>query len=277
VTAKVGRKPVTEAALKPPRKIAAEEFNELLDVYSIQGSERDKLKHLVDELIAHFQDRARQQSKNRTKAQDRRSINLAAKRILQAKNELRRCGAEGRQLLRFAAGEHLSTTFSLHWLMTHFPGDEMLPDDPTDRPQRGGRSPTRLPLRGRQVGTGADTFQALYYFARQKGPDIIGAALKEIYESLVRSYEQTKSRGGRKPTYTRHYFLVNLALIWKRIGRSWSGESVPMEIAGKRSHFQSLNFNSFCDSIFRLIGWPVQGLDDAIKRAIKDVNTKRLA
>jgi hypothetical protein len=134
----------------------------------------------------------------------------------------------------------------------------------------------RLSLRERQVSA-ADTLQALYYFARQRGPEIIIAALDEIYESLIRSNEQTKGRGGRKPTYTRHYFLVNLALIWKRIGRSWSRESVPLEIAGERAHFSGLDFNSFCDTIFSHIGWPVQGLDDAIKRAIKEVATKRLA
>jgi hypothetical protein len=265
---KGGQKPMREADLKPPNQIAGDELNELFDLYSIEGTNRAKLKDFMQDLITQFRDHMQQQRSIRTRGQDRRSIQLAAKRIEQAKDELARCGAEGRQILRLAAKEHLSTTFSLHWLRCNFPDDEFLPDR---------RRAAPAPSRNSQYGADADTLQALYYFSRQRGPELIAAGLDEIYGALARSNDETKSKGGRTPTYTRHSFLMHLAVVWRQIGRGWTAQGVRMAIAGEQAHFSGLDFRSFCENIFQHIGWSSQGLDDAIKKAIADVVAKRLA
>ena len=86
------------------------------------------------------------------------------------------------------------------------------------------------------------------------------ARLTEI--AMGRGLESLRVLGGRESLEHRHIVILNLADIYKRIGK---------KPVGTRDSL----FAVFCRAIFEAMGWPTGGLDDAIPDAINSLRNLR--
>jgi hypothetical protein len=85
--------------------------------------------------------------------------------------------------------------------------------------------------------------------------------LKEIESGLEAALQQqaleSRAGGGRKRIFLRHYFIVRLADIWTEMDK-------------KIVRSRKSDFVSFSDVIFETVGWPTDGIFDAVIEALNE-------
>jgi hypothetical protein len=102
---------------------------------------------------------------------------------------------------------------------------------------------------------------ARYFLIERRAPQTLRALLQAVDSGLASALKALNSsprgRGGRRRLENRHHMILNLALVWHSIRKKVSGST-------------DSEFAIFCEAVFAGIGWPIQGLSDALPDAIKD-------
>jgi hypothetical protein len=246
-------KHVAKAKRKPedfplPKQLSREKISEICEACKISVQHAPELEDLLDELVTDLRDwMPREKEANRRG--DRDHIIDSRKRIDQAQKELKWLGIDGKLAVRSAAAR-LADIVSGDWLRYHFPGDA-----PSRTSQL--RISRDIPRFGRDPDRDRDREQkhSNYQFIRYRAPETLRALLRDL-ESVLASALATlkadpRARGGRQPLEPRRHAIVNLAIIWRRIGKRVVGSP--------RS-----GFVDFCHRVFKAMGWRTRGLDSAI-------------
>jgi hypothetical protein len=242
-----------------PNKVSRIALQELLEAHGFTVAETIVMSARLDALVEEYSTHMREQHGLRPAIDDKKNLKESVKKISDAIWHLNGCGPIGRQIARSGTSS-LGEMLTVSWLRNAFPDADDLPS--RESPDAGGirtisaRS-TPVRLRSKPVYIEERTREARYYFAREHSLSLIGAVLREIESSLNEALRLSKSPGGRNPCKFRHYFIINLAVIWKEIGRDIRGTG-------------PFAFPQFCEHIFEAIGWRVDGIKRAIDKALAD-------
>jgi hypothetical protein len=96
------------------------------------------------------------------------------------------------------------------------------------------------------------------------GRDALQAISKDLEAGISATRAlQSKARGGPKPIHPRHSLIYNLADIWIDLGNK-------VVESGPKSKFPI-----FCERVARSLGWPVEGMQAATAKAVKDWRNSR--
>jgi hypothetical protein len=192
---------------------------------------------------------------------DRDRIKKMHAKISDMIHQLEGLGRDGRRAIR-SIGEPIADMLSIDWFRCRFPNDEW--------PSRGYgrtvlREPVRQPIRGRsaeQIETGRK-----HWFVRGRTADTLLAVLREIEARLGSALAALNAApgayGGRERLVYRHIFLINLAEFWHSIGHKVSGGS-------------DSTFANFCEHVVFAVGWPTEGVRNAVSKAIKGWSVSKL-
>jgi hypothetical protein len=239
---------VAKAKFKPedfplPKQLSREKISQICEACKISVQHAPELEDLLDALVTDLRDwMPREKEANRQG--DRDHIIDSRKRIDQAQKELKWLGIDGKLAVRSTAAR-LTDIVSGDWLRSHFPGDA--PSRRTRRIPRDSRDPDREQRDWEKKSN--------YDFIQDQAPETLRALLRDL-ESVLASALATlkadpRARGGRQPLEPRRHAIVNLAIIWRRIGKRVVGSP--------RS-----GFVDFCHRVFKAMGWRTRGLDSAI-------------
>jgi hypothetical protein len=193
------------------------------------------------------------QEKPANRQRDRTGIVKIRKHIADAQDELKELGIDGRKVVRSIAAP-LADIVSGDWLRYHFPGDA---------PSRRTHMTRWIPRDSRDPDREQRDWEkrSNYDFIRYRAPETLLALLQDLHSALASALtlieSDPRARGGRQSLAYRDNALLNLVNIWHQIGKT------PV---GTRDSF----FSVFCHYIFRVWGWPTDGLDRAIPNAIKN-------
>jgi hypothetical protein len=188
---------------------------------------------------------------------DRNRIKKMHAKILRMISDFEGLGRDGRRGIRSGA-EPIADMLSIDWFRGRFPNEEW--------PSRGRtvlrepvRQPIRQPIRGRsaeQIETGRK-----HWFVRGRTADTLLAVLREIETRLGSALAALNATpgayGGRPHLVYRHIFLIYLAEFWHSIGQKVSGGS-------------GSTFASFCEHVAYAVGWPTEGVREAVPKTIKE-------
>jgi hypothetical protein len=225
---------------QPPKRISDDQFLEACEGFGIPDEIRKSAKVYLDDLVDEFCGWMKEQGR-RNRFNDLKRIQKAQYWISLAGDKLHALDRDGRDALRYSGSEPLGRMFSADWVTHHFPNDA-----PT-------RQTERSIMRGRSG----------YYegqkdaFIQNRAPEALKALLQDVVSRLDSAVRSLRSPSGQRPLIYRHYFIVNLANFWQDIGK-------------KVVSTPGSQFEIFCEYIFKAVGWPTDGLPNAISDAVKD-------
>ena len=182
-----------------------------------------------------------------------------SRKISRLIDELEQLGSFGRQALKSTAG-YLGPMLSAEWISEQFPDDDWKPIKSRicTSALRLGRPPTHEPARG-----GVEYFieelsrPMRRQFVQVRPQKTMKAILSEINRGIgVSAVSLNVGLGGREPLTGRHDFIINLIDVWNFLEMPISG--------GPKAALVD-----FCERVFESVGWPLNGLDDAVQEAIK--------
>lgn len=242
-------KTVRDLDLGVPRVIQRSDMQALSEEYGLTPSQQSQMAAFLTDLINEFRNEITNIQQRRTRADDRKSLARAIERLSEAQWYLRACGPIGQTIVRNNIS-HLGEMLSSSWIRQAFPKFGF-PKQTFDTV-----SPRNRPSpRGEQVYIEERTLQYRRNLARTQNISLVSAVLREIHQSLEEALRQGKRRGGRTRAELRYYFIMNLAELWKQIGRDpWA--------AG------SFQFSQFSEDVLFYVGWPTTGLRATISKAL---------
>jgi hypothetical protein len=254
----VQRRIVRAADLNSPRIISDCDFCTICALCNIPLAQQSMVREFLGEVVTAFGGAIANRSAEPTRQDDRRAMERAIKGIRRAKYWLRRnTGSAGARGLH-VAGRNIAPALSAAWMRARFPHESDTPAPlywpPDDRSD--GRQHARLPARPADVDE-LSLDQRIDFMQQHAREGLlallhaIAAALEDGRRAIVRLPD------GRKPLTYRTYLLAALAELWHRLGRR--------PTAGARS-----KFGAFCEAVCEAIGWPTEGVNAAVPRAIKD-------
>jgi hypothetical protein len=244
-------KPVRDLDLNVPKVIQEKDLQELFEAYGLTPSQQTKMAAFLKELIRECGNEITKVQRRRTRAGDRKNLTRAIKRLSEAQRYLKACGPIGETIVRNNIS-HLGEMLSAGWIRQAFPKFAL-------RKERYEAVNPRSRLtasRGEQVYVEEHTLQDRRLFARSKNISLVSAVLGEVHQSLEEALSRGKRRGGRNKAELRSFFIMNLAEVWKQIGRD------PWSTGG----FQ---FPQFIEHVLKYVGWPTSGLRATIQKALK--------
>jgi hypothetical protein len=252
------RKVVRAAELLPPRRISNEDFAAICKTSDIAREMRAAARDFLDDAVNGFAEAITNAEALPSRKPDRLAIERAIADLRSAQHRLkRRTGPAGAMGSR-VAGRHIAPALSVSWMRRHFPGDSATPNPiywPPD--ERGGRDPFGGREPSRPIDTDALSEQQRIEFMATRGSAAIAALLGDIVDALDSGRRAiVQLPDGRKPLENRAYMLAALAELWHRLGRR--------PATGINSQF-----GSFSETVFEAIGWPTDGVNAALRDAIK--------
>jgi hypothetical protein len=251
---------VTRAGdLHPPTRISETDFDEICGTYRIAIASRQNLRADLDLLVEQFAALMRGEKQQPSRQQDRKNINDVLHSLERATYGLSRPqGASGRSALAAAASD-IGTMLSAHWLRERFPDDESAPRRRPLLADAGGRTVTRVPIHAKRYDIEEQSLTERIEFVRHRPADVIATVVREIELGLqiaLRKQDlQPGAKGGRKPLTYRHCLIMNLAEFWTGLDKS---------IVRSRES----DFVAFAEAICECIGWPTDGIFDAVIKAL---------
>jgi hypothetical protein len=248
-------KPLQPADFPPPKRVSQEKASEICEWLGISDRQAAEVKKYLDDLVDYVHE-SMSQKKVADRKGDRDRISHMLDQIEYIRKDLEGMRIDGRLAVRTTA-ERLADILSGDWVRYHFP------DAPSKAMLGGNHPPMRQPARS---PTDVDITYFNYQFIRDRAPEILNALLLDLESALASALTSVESHpgvlGGRQPLAHRHIVILNLANIYKLIGK---------EPVGTRDSM----FAVFCRVIFEAMGWPTGGLDDAIPDAIKSLRNLR--
>jgi hypothetical protein len=239
--------------LKIPKKLGADDFNELCAQYKILFSLQRTAKERLDDIVSEFANWMEGERQQPNRSSDRKHLKQALTHFEKARTEIDKLGPSGSRAMR-EVSRSVALMLSAEWIRENFPGDIYAPQKPGrgrdgEIPERGGRFIEE------------DTRNARQGFVFRRPAKTITAMLKTIeagFDAALSALgRQPGSKGGRKPLTYRHYLIINLAEIWRDLGNQVS--------TGPKS-----DFAAFCEGVAVSIGWPTDGMSAAIADALED-------
>ena len=238
-----GRGPLRPADFPPPKRISDEKFLEACEGVGIPDRRREWAKAYLDSLVDCFCDWIKEEE-HRDRGNDLNRIESAQRRISAALSQLQGLERDGRDALRISGSEPLARMLSADWVTHHFP---------RDAPSK----PDRRQLVRQSARDSTSEYEGLkYQFIWYRAPEVFKAVLRDIETGLASAVRSVRSPGGRHALRYRHYFILNIADFWYRIGKKVVGTP-------------GSDFEVFCDYIFKAVGWPTTGLRNAISDAVR--------
>ena len=256
---------LTVADFPPPRAVSDADLKELGKTFRIPPTDQPALTEFLTELITVFADEVIRDRRQPDFRADRDRLKKALSAVKQAHKALAQPFRPAVRRSLDAFGSGLGPVVSAKWLRDRFPDDELtpkpqaLPIDPQADPERypGLR---RLPKNTTRFDIERLSINARVSLVEARPAETVVALLQEIQNplqvALHRMTQLPEARGGQKPVDSRRYVLINLAAIWSRLGRHPTGGATS-------------DFVAFCEAFFELIGWPGEGLQHAVPRAIR--------
>jgi hypothetical protein len=236
------------------RELSQDRFEELRLPQNTKAGLNSKAK--LDQIITGMNSLMDGERNVPTRSDDRARIQKMRAKILPVIDELRGLGRDGKWAIRSAAGP-IADMLSIEWFRRRFPNDEW-PSRWHGRTVITGR--VRQPMRGPLRSAEQIETDRKYWFVQNRTTETLLAVLREIEAGLVSILttlnKAPRAFGGREPLRYRHIFLINLAEFWHSIGKSVLG--------GPDSRFAD-----FCENVVYAVGWPTEGLRNAVPDAIK--------
>ena len=249
-------KPLQPADFPPPKRISQEKALELCEWLGISHRHAAEVKDYLDDLVDYVHKSMSLKTAANRKG-DRDRIANIRDQVNGIREQLQDMRIDGRLAVRTTA-ERLADILSGDWLRNRFPNDA-----PSKSLREGRRPPEHQPAR---VSTDADIAYFNYQFIRDRAPETLDALLGDMASAFVSALTSLNSDprvlGGRQPLTHRHIVILNLANIWRKVGKK------PVGTPGSV-------FAVFCEEIFEAMGWPTSGLDGAIPDAIKSLRNRR--
>jgi hypothetical protein len=261
------KKKVRAEDIKSPRIINDDDFENICSTFHFRADAAKFLKKFLDDFVETFADNISSELRSPTMPADRERLKKALSAIKKAKKKFARpVGPAGRQGLD-AFGHILGPALSARWLREQNPKanlpQRMLYDGPGDfrlgdRAVREQRLPVR-PAVGRRYDVEDLSINERIRCVSGQPLETAHAFLSLVENALTKTLSDMLllpgARGGQRPLVSRCYGLANLAKMWHELGRD--------PTSGANSEFFS-----FCELIFDAVGWPIDGLQDAIPDAI---------
>jgi hypothetical protein len=249
-------KPLRPSDFPFPKRVPQEKASEICEWLGISDRQAAELRQFLDDLADHVHELMSQKKATDRKG-DRDRISNMLDRVKDARRQLRGMSIDGRLAVRSTA-KGLADILSGDWVRYHFPNDA------PSKPIVGGiRPPMRQPARST---TDADIAYFNYQFIRDRAPEILNALLLDLETALASALTSVKTHpgllGGRERLADRHFVILNLANIYRRLGKK------PVTTPGSL-------FAVFCREIFEAMGWPISGLEDAIPDALNTLKSLR--
>ncbi|MCP1746471.1 hypothetical protein ABIF65_008562 [Bradyrhizobium japonicum] len=241
-------KTVRDVDLSPPRAIRDHDFLALSGSYGLTSTKQAQVEVFLKMLIDEFRIEVAKIRKQRTRADDRKNLKRAIECLSNAKFHLDACGRIGRTITRDSISD-LGQMLTAGWISRASPKFG-LPKQSYNIASRGRELP-----RAERVYIEEHTLQHRRLFARSENISLVSAVLREIQSSLDEALRRGTNRGGRREAVFRYYFMLNLAEVWKQIGRD-------PRTAG------AFQFPQFCEDVLVYIGWPTSGLRAIIRKAV---------
>lgn len=248
---------VSKAADFPiPKKISVADFTELCTIHDLPLDQKTYVRERLDELVTAFSNHMREKKRQPHPRTDRERVSDAQSLIRKGIAKLEKVGPQGLLALE-AVASTVSPMLSARWLSERFPDDNYAPR-PNTLPMEG-RFGSRSPEHGQEFFIEEQTQEARYEFVRSRPKKTTLAVLRNLDDALGRALprfqQQPGSKGGRKPLLDRHFLILNLAVLWKSLGRQ-----VTMT--------PNSPFADFVTCVTLGIGWPDGGLVDALPDAV---------
>ena len=235
-----------------PKRISQEQASEIGETFGMTNQHAAELKDLLDVLVDDLHNwMPREIAANRPG--DRDHIIKSGNWIRKAQNELKRLEIDGRLAVRSTAAR-LADILSSDWLRDHFPGKAPSRRVAGRGHPRSSRDPD-LELRNQEKHSN-------YQFLRYQAPEALQALLRDLESVLASALASLDSdpqaRGGLKRLPWRDNVIENLVIIWHRFGKT------PVSTPNSE-------FARFCELVVEAMGWPSDGLDSAIPKAINNL------
>jgi hypothetical protein len=286
---------LTDADFPKPQHISDDKLNAFFDGYGFDTGQASRMSSQLKYLVNEYSEFMTAVKDRKTRIDDLANLAASLREIEDAIYHLKACGPVGQGIARNSVYS-LGKMFSVLWLCEAFPNDDDLPQPEFPTAGRRGRTPTRTPMRtekfyieehtqearapndddlpqpefptaGRPGRTPMrtekfyieeHTQEARARFAQARNLLLIIAALKQFKEAIEAALLSGK-KPGRDPCKYRHYFIIDLAVCWEKIGYDAA----------------SSNFLDFCKYVFEEIGWPRGGLKRAKDKALADLRSGR--
>ncbi|WP_441232777.1 hypothetical protein [Bradyrhizobium sp. 1200_D9_N1_1] len=220
----------------------------LFEAYGLTSTEQDQVAVFLKTLIDEFKNEMTRIRGQRTRDDDRKHLTRAKDYLSKAKYYLDACGLIGRTMTRDSISD-LGQMLTAGWI-SHASPKFGLPKESYNIASRGRELP-----RAERVYIEEHTLQHRRLFARSENISLVSAVLREIQSSLDEALRRGTNRGGRREAVFRYYFVLNLAEVWKQIGRV-------LRTAG------DFQFPQFCEDVLGYIGWPTSGLRAIVRKAV---------
>jgi hypothetical protein len=238
--------------LRIPRLISEKDFTEICEIYHIPIDTRKHLKQRLDELIHALSEVMKRREPQRSS--DRQRLRGALSAIERAADQIDKLGQNGRRALA-AVSDALGPMLSAEWINRKFPDDAYAPQ--RSRPSSRARSSYRDPTYFIEEDTRASRWE----FVRRRPSQTTLAVLRALAPGLEDALDalnlQPGAKGGRQRLVRRHEFIINLAEFWSEVGLRISVSATS-------------DFTSFCEAVAVSVGWPNDGMDSAVSKAVRD-------
>jgi hypothetical protein len=246
---------VRAQSVGPPRPISDCDFQEICGTFRIPLQHRTSLRSRLDTLIEVFATDIKQTGSQPGRKKDREAVGKALSYLRKASTEFRAPRGPTAQMALREIAPSIGLMLSAGWLRQHFPANPLVPR-PKEPPQ-----PRNSPRRRTEQYDIEDL--SLYErcgFVADHPIQTVVAILSDLEYGLRVAAQAFPllpgAKGGRKRHDYRHYFLINLAVVWSKLGRR--------VLAGPRSEF-----TEFCEAAAASVGWPTEGLASAVPKAVK--------
>jgi hypothetical protein len=210
---------------------------------------RSQLENLIQTYAAEI--KKAESAPSRTK--ERKNLKEALSNIREARTTIRACGVVGQLVLR-AVAPKVGLTVSTGWLRRSFPHEPSVPLPLSDTLHSSIHPPIH-------ENDDSSDLSDRVEFVRSHPVETIDVILRDVelgLESALSAMSRLpRGSGGRTPLTYRHWFLINLIVIWESLG-----EQV---LAGPKSKLVD-----FCEAVAASISWPTEGLLDAVQNAAND-------
>jgi hypothetical protein len=248
------------ADFRVPIKITDLDFDEICGTFKIPSSHRSEVKERLDALVRDFGEKMTGETRQPARKSDRKRLENALSYVKKAAAQADKLGQSGRLAMRTISGS-VAPMLSAKWLNEQFFDDDFVPQKSPLPSSSGTRPPEHRPARTEEYFIEENSLEARFEFVQQRPEKTTRTVLKEIEKALARALRsfdlQPQSSGGREPLTYRKYLVMNLAEIW-----TFS--------RGKVSGSAGSDFTHFCGVVAESIGWPTDGMESAVPKAIKD-------
>jgi hypothetical protein len=239
----------------PPEAVSAETLKDIFFEFEIEDEQQQtSVTSLLNRLVQEVAEWIKTPKKRR--AGDHKLMQEMQRTIAHLLEDINQLGLFGTRALK-SIDERIGPMLAAEWINCRFPDDDWAPRKAWVASSNVGRPPAREPQRAERYYVEELSRHARVLFVQNRARETIREILLELDRGITSAVALSKNLGGPPTLAARHLFLFNLVVLWSSLNRDVS--------AGPKSEFVT-----FCERILEAVGWPVGGLDDAIRDAIKD-------